>query len=56
MYIGETARNLYTRMKEHYSGGGEGSSIVKHLEEKHEGREGNFVARVTRTNRDCLSR
>ena len=56
VYEGETARNLYTRMKEHLSSGGESSSIMKHLEEKHEGMEENFVARVTKTNRDCLSR
>ena len=56
VYVGETARNLYTRMKEHCSGGGEGSFMMKHLEEAHEGREGNFEARVTKTNKDCLSR
>ena len=56
VYIGETARNLYTRMKEHYSGGGEGSFIAKHLEGSHAGQEGIFEARVTKTNKDCLSR
>ena len=30
--------------------------MIKHLEEAHEGREGSFEARVTKTNRDCLSR
>ena len=56
VYIGETARNLYTRMKEHNSGGGEGSFIHRHLTEAHEGREGKFEAKVTKTNKDCFSR
>ena len=56
MYIGETARNLYTRMKEHISNSGEGSFMAKHLKEVHGGVEGNFEARVTKTNKDCLSR
>ena len=56
VYIGETARNLYFRMKEHNSSKGEGSFISRHIEEAHRGREGNFEARVTKTNKDCLSR
>ena len=58
VYIGETAKNLYTRMKQHHSNRGEDSFIRKHLEEAHPGvgREGNFTAKVTNTNRDCLSR
>ena len=56
IYIGETARNLYTRMKEHNSARGEGSFISRHLEEAHRGMEGNFEAKVTKSNKDCLSR
>ena len=58
MYIGETAKNLYTRMKQHYNSRGEDSFISKHLEEAHTGmgREGNFATKVTKTNRDCLRR
>ena len=56
VYIGETAKNIYTRMKQHHSGGGEDSFMAKHLNDFHEGREGDFEARVTKTNKDCLSR
>ena len=56
IYIGESARNLYIRMKEHLSNKGEGSFICKHLDEKHQGMVGKFEARVTKTNRDCLTR
>ena len=56
VYIGETARNVYVRMKEHVSGGGKRSFISKHLEEFHRGMEGKFETKVTKTNKDCLSR
>ena len=58
VYIGETAKNLYTRMKQHFNCRGADSFMSKHLEEAHGGvgREGNFAAKVTKTNRDCLSR
>ena len=56
VYIGETARNVYVRMKEHVSGGGKRSFIGKHLEEFHRGMEGKFETKVTKTNKDCLSR
>ena len=63
VYIGETARNLYTRAKEHMNSGrregtGEdGSSFVhKHMEECHQGVQGRFMAKVTKVNRDSLSR
>ena len=56
-YIGETSRNLYTRMAEHNHGEHEeGSFMRKHLEEHHTGEQGNFEARVTHTNKDCLTR
>ena len=56
LYIGETARNLYTRMNEHVSNKGEGSFMTRHMSECHEGSERKFVAQVTKTNKDCLSR
>ena len=45
-------------MKQHQNNRGEDSFIRKHLEEAHPGvdREGNFASKVTKTNRDCLSR
>ena len=61
IYIGETSRNLYTRMGEHSKDrerNEEGSFMTKHLEQYHNG-EGDgkdFSARVTHVNRDCLTR
>ena len=56
LYIGETARNLYTRMNEHLNNKGEGSFITKHMNECHGGKERKFLAQITKTNKDCLSR
>ena len=59
VYVGESARNLYTRGLEHsqkYEGGSEGSFLTKHQLEKHRGTEAKFSARVTGTFQDCLSR
>ena len=57
VYIGETARNLYTRAAEHrYNSSEEGSFKKKHMEENHEGMQEQFVAQVTHANRDCLTR
>ena len=56
-YIGETSRNLYTRMKEHIKGGqNDESFMTKHMEAYHDGKEADFIARVTHANRDCLTR
>ena len=60
-YIGETARNLYSRSKEHVKNyekkKKEGESFMgRHSDEKHHGVEANFSARVTGVFRDCLSR
>ena len=60
-YIGETARNLYSRSKEHVKNyekkKKEGESFMgRHSDEKHHGVEANFSARVTGMFRDCLSR
>ena len=57
-YIGETARNLFTRCKEHmytYSMNKD-SFINKHMEEKHDGMEARMAAKVTHSNKDCLTR
>ena len=57
VYIGETARNLYTRATEHkYREDDESSFMKRHMKECHEGEEGSFNARVTHTNRDCMTR
>ena len=55
IYIGETSRNLYTRMTEHNSNRDD-SFIQKHLDEYHPGQEAHFIPRVVKTNRDSMSR
>ena len=52
-YIGETSRNLYTRMGEHQ---GRDGFMRKHMEEKHRGEESRFTPRTTHINKDCLTR
>ena len=63
IYIGETSRNLYTRAKEHIGDERregteekEAGFARKHMDEYHRGMESSFRARVTRTNRDSMSR
>ena len=59
VYIGETARNIYTRGKEHfnnYKSKKSDSFILKHQIEKHDGQDADFSASVTNKFRDCLSR
>ena len=56
VYIGETARNLYTRTKEHQNRKEDEGFINNHMKEYHQGREKKFVAKVTHTNKDCLTR
>ena len=56
VYVGETARNLYTRMGEHANSKGEGSFMMKHMADQHEGMERKFQAKVVKTNTDCLTR
>ena len=57
IYIGETSRNLYTRGGEHLQRSGKEDSFMrKHMEERHLGEEEDFVAKVTHTNKDCLTR
>ena len=57
VYIGETARNLYTRGKEHvYNNRDEGYFMSKHMREKHVGHNEDFRAKITHMNKDCLCR
>ena len=59
VYVGETARNLFTRGGEHiskYEGGKEASFLLKHQQEKHEGRPAVYSSKVTGYFKDCLSR
>ena len=58
-YMGETARNLYTRAAEHiddYEKKEEGSFMKKHMDEHHKDMQSKFIARVTHTNKDCMTR
>ena len=59
MYIGETARNLYTRRKEQIANfvARKKESFMKNYQlEKHHGADADFSATVTGMFRDCLSR
>ena len=57
VYIGETARNLYTRGREHmYNSRDEEYFLSKHMREKHGGQSEDFRAKVTHLNKDCLTR
>ena len=52
-YIGETSKNLHTRMEQHQ---GREGFMRKHMEEKHPGQESRFKPRVTHVNKHCLTR
>ena len=57
VYIGETSRNLYTRGGEHMRLRNEQESFMnKHMSENHDGMADDFVAKVTHSNKDCLTR
>ena len=60
MYTGETARNLYTRGKEHVAksvGPKQNESFFKkHQVEKHNDLQADFSAKVTGSFEDCLTR
>ena len=59
VYIGETARNLYTRGREHtsnYQKRQKESFIQKHQVDTHNGMEADFTAKVLCSYKDCLSR
>ena len=52
-YIGESSRNLKTRMDEHQ---GRDGFMRKHMQEKHPGEESKFKPRTTHINKHCLTR
>ena len=63
VYVGETARSLYTRAVEHLAvyrgklnGAKKESFIYTHQKEKHHGASPSFTAKVTRSFGDCLTR
>ena len=59
VYIGETARNLYTRGREHsrnFNKKETESFIGKHQQEKHNGMDPDFKAKVMYSFQDTLSR
>ena len=59
LYHGETARNLYTRGKDHqnnYRKRTAKSFMLRHQVEKHQNTAGSYTAKVTGTAKDCLTR
>ena len=57
VYHGETSKNLFTRASQHIGMRSQEESFMrKHEVEEHEGRTAEFDAKVTHTNRDCMSR
>ena len=63
VYIGETSRNLFTRGKEHMgSEHREGTEereagfAHRHMEQCHQGMESRFRAKVTKSNKDSMTR
>ena len=59
VYLGETARNLYTRGREHhqnYLRRHQESFMLKHQLEKHVGVEADFKSKVVCSYQDCLTR
>ena len=57
VYIGETSRNLFTRGGEHLQKGKEEDSFMnKHMRENHPEESEDFSAKVTHSNKDCLTR
>ena len=59
VYIGETARNLYTRGREHlknYEKENAESFMYKHQQESHHGTPADFQATVKYSFQDCLTR
>ena len=59
LYHGETARNLFTRGKDHeksYERNLQKSFMLKHQRQNHHNRPGSYTAKVTATAKDCLTR
>ena len=58
-YHGETARNLYTRGREHENNlrkKTEKSFMLKHIKDKHPNSVASYTAKVMATAKDCLTR
>ena len=58
-YIGESARNLFSRGKEHlgrYRNRDKKSFMHKHQSREHQGSPGDYTAKVTGSSKDCLTR
>ena len=57
VYIGETSKNLYTRALQHVQNKKEDDSFMdRHFQDEHRGEEKQFAAKVTHTNKHCLTR
>ena len=59
LYIGETARNLYTRGAEHEDrckANDAKSFMYKHQLKEHDSAPANYIAKVTGSARDCMTR
>ena len=59
VYLGETARNLYTRGREHtrnFEKKESESFMIRHQQDRHHGAEASYKARVKYSFQDCLSR
>ena len=59
VYVGETARNVYTRGREHsrnYEREDSESFMFKHQQDAHHGAQADFKASVKYKFKDCLSR
>ena len=59
VYVGETARNLFTMGVEHmkkYEGGKEDSFMMKHQIQNHNSSAAVLTVKVTSKFKDCLSR
>ena len=62
VYVGETSRTVQERAREHWAATRgsskevEGSHMVKHMQQYHDGREPEFIMRVVEFHRSALSR
>ena len=59
VYHGETARNIYTRGREHvnnFKSKTTKSFMLKHIKDKHPNPVASYSAKVTATAKDCLTR
>ena len=59
LYLGESARNLFTRGSEHvnnFRNKSKKSFMLNHQNKEHQGVAGDYTAKVTDITRDCLTR